>query len=426
MNENILLINVHSSKNVGDAALLKATLQQLKQNFPTSQVLICMDDPDSHAGPEKKINSIFSWVYPFRNGSNDGWNYFKLALLLPATLLPLLSQKLFGKKIWFLSPASIRGIVNAYLDADLVISKPGGFLYSSGRGTSLLIAIYSIIYAHWAGKPIYIFPQSIGPLKRFWESLLIRQLLERIRIVMVRESISFKLIKDLGVRNTRVHLIPDTAFCLPDAGPEAGDIWLQQHGINPHLGFPLLGMTTINWGAQNKNFKLQSDYESACAAAIKYFVEKNNGRVLLFPQVYGPLASQDDRIPAHRILDQLSYLAGLVKVIDEPVPSDVLKSIYGWMDVFIGNRMHSNIFAISKGVPIVAIGYLHKTEGIAQMVGVERWVIDIQQLHGKVIQEKLAELWLVRQEWRLVIQEKLPLLLKKARSEEHTPTLHTL
>mgnify|MGYP000347195664 CR=1 FL=1 len=48
------------------------------------------------------------------------------------------------------------------------------------------------------------------------------------------------------------------------------------------------------------------------------------------------------------------------------------------------------------------------------MVGVERWVIDIQQLHGNVLQEKLAELWLVRQEWRLVIQEKLPILLKEA------------
>jgi colanic acid/amylovoran biosynthesis protein len=414
MNEKILLINVHSSKNVGDAALVQVTLQQLKKNFPTSQVLLCMDDPDSHTGPEKTINSISSWVYPIRNDGKAGWNYLRLAMLLPVSLVPLLSQKLFGRKIWSLSPASIRRIIDAYLDADLVVSKPGGFLYSSGRGINLLIAIYSIIFAHWAGKPVYIFPQSIGPLNHWWELSLLRQLFERVRIVMVREPVSLEFIRDIGLRNPRVYLIPDSAFCLSDAGSEAGNYWLQQHGINPQFGFPLLGMTIINWGAQNRAFDLQLEYESACAVTVKYFVEKINGRVILFPQVYGPLESQDDRIPAHRVLDRISYLTGYVKVIDQPVPAELLKSIYGWMDVFIGTRMHSNIFALSKGVPIVAIGYLHKTEGIARMVGVEKWVIDIRHVKGNVLQEKLAELWSVRQEWKQKIQDKLPSLLEEA------------
>ena len=414
MNENILLINIHSSMNVGDAALLQVTLQQLRLKFPSSQMLLCMDDPDSHKGSEKTVQSIFSWVYPFRNDRKSGWNYIQLCILLPVSLIPLLSQRLFGRRIWLFTPARMRKIVSAYLDADLVVSKPGGFLYSSGRGISLLIAIYSIIYAYWAGKPVYIFPQSIGPFNHKWESFLMRKLLERVRIVMLREPISFQLVKDLGLRNPRVHLIPDSAFCLQDAGAEAGRNWLQQRGINPQPGLPILGMTAINWGAQNKAFDLQSEYEAACVAAIRYFAEKINGRVILFPQVYGPLASQDDRIPAHRISDQLAYLAGMVKVIDEPIPAELLKSIYGWMDVFIGTRMHSNIFALSKGVPVVAIGYLHKTEGIARMVGIEKWVIDIRQMHGDVLQEKLAELWSVRQEWRQKIQLKIPSLLVEA------------
>lgn len=414
MNENILLINIHSSKNVGDAALLKVTLEQIKKNFPTGRIHLCMDDPGSHTGPEPIHNSIYSWVYQFSGDKKPGWNYLRLVILLPVTLIPLLWMKLFGRKISWLTPAGIRETINAYLDADLVVSKPGGFLYSSGRGISLLVAAYSIIYANWAGKPTYIFPQSIGPLNFPWESNLIRSLLDRVRVVMIREPISLKLINEIGVKNQNVHLIPDSAFCLRDSGPDAGRNWLQARGIHPNQGLPMLGMTTINWGAQNKAFQLQSDYEAACVLAIKYFIEKVNGRVILFPQVYGPLASQDDRIPAHRITDQLPSLSGLIRVIDEPLPAELLKSIYGWMDIFIGTRMHSNIFALSKGVPVVAIGYLHKTEGIARMVGIENWVIDIRKLKGNILQEKLAALWLARQEWRHKIQQKIPNLIIEA------------
>ncbi len=414
MTEKILLINIHSSKNVGDAALLHVTLQQLEKNFSSSEITLCMDDPSSHSGQGHVIQSIFSWVHPFKSNEKTGWNYLHLALLLPATLIPLLSQKLFMRKIWLFSPNSIRDIVSAYLDADLVVSKPGGFLYSSGRGISLLIAIYSILYAHLAGKPVYILPQSIGPLNHFWEKILIRWLMERVRILMVREPISFNLIKEIGVQNPNCQLIPDLAFAMEASPHEAGGDWLIQHGINPKIGFPLLGMTVINWGEQNKAFDFQADYEEACCAAIRYFIEKINGRVVLFPQVWGPLRSQDDRIPAHRLLESLSDIAGGIKVIDKPIPAELLKSIYGWMQIFIGTRMHSNIFALSEGVPIIAIGYLHKTEGIAQMAGIEQWTIDIRHVHGNILRDKLIELWPERRVWRERIQMTIPKLIQEA------------
>lgn len=413
MNEKILVINIHSSKNVGDAALLQVTLKQLRENFPTSKILLCMDDPGSHSGPEETINSISSWVYAYDNETSAGWNYFRLTILLPVTLFPLLYYRLFKRKIHIFTPASIRKIVDAYLDSDLVISKPGGFLYSSGRGITLLIAIYSIIFAGWAGKPIYIFPQSIGPLNRKWEAFLIRKLLERVRIVMVREPVSLQFIKNIGINNQSVYLLPDPAFCLPAEEPDSGYHWLLEKGIEPQPGSPILGMTIINWGAQNKIFDFQAEYEDAYIAAINYFVVVLKGRVILFPQVYGPLSSQDDRIPAHRILEQLSHLEEMVTVIDQPIPAGLLKSIYGWMDIFIGTRMHSNIFALSQGVPIIAIGYLHKTEGIARMVGVEEWVIDIRNMKGVVLQEKLADLWAVRQKLKETILEQIPAIIEE-------------
>ncbi len=214
MNEKILVINIHSSKNVGDAALLQVTLKQLRENFPASKILLCMDDPDSHTGPEEMINSISSWVYAYNNDKSAGWNYFRLAMLLPVTLFPLLCYKLFKRKIHIFTPASIRKIVDAYLDSDLVISKPGGFLYSSGRGITLLIAIYSIIFADWAGKPIYIFPQSIGPLNRKWEAFLIRKLFERCTNCYGSRASFVAVIKEYWLKKSICLFITRSGFLL--------------------------------------------------------------------------------------------------------------------------------------------------------------------------------------------------------------------
>ena len=41
--------------------------------------------------------------------------------------------------------------------------------------------------------------------------------------------------------------------------------------------------------------------------------------------------------------------------------------------------MHSNIFALSGGVPTIAVSYLHKTEGIMQGLGLEDWIIPIDR-----------------------------------------------
>jgi colanic acid/amylovoran biosynthesis protein len=266
-----------------------------------------------------------------------------------------------------------------------------------------------------AGKPVYMFPQSVGPLHRPWEGRLIRWLLERVRIVMVREPISLRLIQECGVRNPRCHLMPDVAFALPAAGREAGETWLRELGIDLPEKHPRLGMTMVNWGAQNPRFGLQTRYEAACAAAARFFIERYHGRVILFPQVWGPLASQDDRIPARRLAAQLADLADAVIVVEQPLPAGLLKSVYGWMDLFIGTRMHSNIFALSEGVPVIAIGYLHKTEGIACMAGVGEWAVDIQSMDEAVLVEKMRALWAERQAWREHILQVVPGLIRQAR-----------
>jgi len=413
--EKILLLNVHSSMNVGDEALLQSALEQLRTAFPDSQITLSINDLANYTGEERAYPSLYSWVHPVGVQGETEWKIGRLAWLLPASLLPVFSKRWLKRANFWLTPTSLRQILRAYLEADLAAGTPGGYLFSSGRGLSLLLVMYSLYLAWLAGKPVYLLPQSIGPMRHGWEKWLLCRLLERMRMVMVREPVSLQLVQSYGVRNPRVKLIPDMAFGLPNMAPQDVEGWFRKQGIDPDDGRPCLGITIVNWEAQNKSFTRQSIYEQACAEAARWFVTNVGGRVVFFPQVWGPTQDQDDRIPARRVTERLGDIARDIFLIQEPLTMRLIKVVYAKMNLFIGTRMHSNIFALSAGVPVIAIGYQHKTRGIAIMAGVSEWVIDIQDVDKEILVERLAVLWKNKATVCSHLHEVMPNILRQAR-----------
>ncbi len=415
MATKVLILNVHSSRNAGDAALAFMTLELLKEHFFPLQAILSMDDPGSHQGEGVATGSLTTWLKSVSPEGKPRWNKSKLLWLLPATILPLLTYRLFGRPVNTLTPKALHGLIGAYIEADLVVSEAGGFLYHSGSGLTLLIAFYSLALAFVTGKPLYIFPQSIGPFKRKWECRLAKWVFTRARIVMARERISLKQIESCGVLSDKSVLIPDLAFSFPSAPANAAESWLSGQGIDLAKDRPLLGLTVINWGAQNTEFNLQSKYEAAIISSVKFFIETYGGKALFVPQVWGPLPVQDDRVPAQRIQASLMEYASHIHVIEEPLAPDLLKAVYGRMDMFIGSRMHSNIFALSEGVPVIAIAYQYKTEGIAQMLGLGEWVININQIDSPSLINLLSALCEKKDAIRKQLLANIPSIISQTR-----------
>ncbi|MGE5221224.1 MAG: polysaccharide pyruvyl transferase family protein [Omnitrophica WOR_2 bacterium] len=410
----ILLLNLHSSSNAGDAALTAVTIHQLKQHFPECCLTLAMDDPGSHSGEGRPVQSLNGWVRKTGTDGKSKWRFSRLLWLIPGSIFPILTYRLFGRGFYRLTPPGLRGLMQAYIQSDLAVSVPGGFLYSSGSGLTLLIALFTLWLARLAGKPFYIFPQSIGPFRRRWERRAVRRVLSLARVLMVREPVSLQELKACGISHPRTYLLPDMAFSYQGVPRKTAEEWLTSHGIDPSRDRPLLGMTLMNWGEQNPQFRLQSEYEDACASAARFFIQQYGGKVLLFSQVWGPFSSQDDRVPARRAAAKLPDLSASIRVVEDPLPPDLLISLFGLMDVFIGTRMHSNIFALSQGVPAIAIGYQHKTRGIAEMAGIAPWVIDIRTIDAPALIEKLKSLWTEREAVRKRLQQTVPALIRQA------------
>ncbi|WP_420645557.1 polysaccharide pyruvyl transferase family protein [Candidatus Leptofilum sp.] len=386
----ILIINLHSSYNAGDDVLTRVTISQLKQSFVHPQIILAMNDPASHDGQEKAVGSFMSWLKP-KNKSQFSWGVLKIPWLLSLCLLTVVFYRLFGvPKLDWMSPAR-RELVHAYLEADLVVSSAGNFLYSSGYGITLLVTLFTIKYAMLLGKPVYMMPQTVGPLSHGWERKLTAFVLRGMRLCFVRDAISKLELEKMKVWAENCTIVPDMAFLFPSVPPKDGQTFLPDANIHEKRQ-SWLGVTLINWEAQNKLFRQQARYETAVAAAIRHFVQVYNGVVFLFGQVRGPTSADDDIVPARRVKKKLAQLENKVVLVEKVLSAEQLKAAYGQMDLFIGTRLHSNIFALSQGVPAILIQYQYKTEGVAKMLDLEEWVLNIETIEPNAIICKLDAL----------------------------------
>jgi colanic acid/amylovoran biosynthesis protein len=414
---NILVINIHSSTNAGDAALMLQTIAGLQSSFPGCSLTLAMDDPASHDGPERKVGSLLHWLKSTQRGATSRWNMRNLLVFLPASVISLLVHALFKRRVFpFMTPAQ-RDSISAYFDADLVVSKPGGFIYTgSGLGLPFLLTLYTIAFALGCGKPHYMLPQSIGPVSRGWQRRLARWALNHTRITMLRESISVREVQSMGVDPARYAEVADLAFAYPPAAAEDARAWLRRHGVGMDSAQPRIGVTAINWAAQENTFGLQQQYEAALAEALAAFAGKIGAQLVFFPQVIGPTVEQDDRVVARRVAESMPG-SDLVLIDAQPAP-DVMKAAIGMMDLLVGTRMHSNIFALSGGVPVVAIGYLHKTRGIMHLLGLQDCVIDIGDINAGALAAKIQQVWDARADLR----QRIMLQAERMRQSASTAT----
>lgn len=402
----ILIINLHSSNNAGDDVLTKVTVSQLKKAFSSPELTLAMNDPASYDGPGITVSSFMTWFKDDKNALSFRKSFVAFWVLC-LSLLTAVVYRLFGVCIMGWVGSTRKDLLRAYLEADLVISSAGNFLYSSGRGTTLLITLFTISFAMLAGKPVYMMPQTVGPLKRHWERAFTATVLRKMRLCFVRDKISKLELMKMGVWTDRCFLVPDIAFVFSEPVYQDGAAVLKTAGIDSARNRPLLGVTLINWAAQNKWFNQQEQYETAVAAAIRHFVQVYNGWVVLFAQVRGPTWAEDDIVPAKRVKKSLLELADKVVIVESIITADKLKAAYSHMDLFIGTRLHSNIFALSECIPAIMIQYQYKTRGVAKMLDLEEWVLDIETIESDLLIERLDELIVQKAGLRIKIAQVL-------------------
>ena len=369
----ILLVNVHSGCNLGDLAILQATLRGLREVYGDVQITVAVNHPSSLVQfPEIEcLGSFTSWVERVVDGRFRGriaqMPVYAVLLLLAALLFRLTRRRLtFGSR-------EQRRLLEAYYEADLVLSCGGGYFFAYKPLSPFFVwALAALAFPLALGKRVVMLPQSIGPIGGRLNRALACQVLGRVGSVMLREPNSAAyLAKTLGVSRPQV-VLPDLAFSLAAPCP------LHPREEAGNRKRPRVGVTVIDWAAQTRSFGRQAAYEEALVGLLVRLSQRYDARVEVFSQSFGPTVDQDDRAAAGRLYDRLSsIIADVVLGADFDDPAAIMGA-YSGLDLLIGSRMHAAILGLCVGVPVLVVGYQPKAAGMMALLGLERYCLDIE------------------------------------------------
>ena len=68
--------------------------------------------------------------------------------------------------------------------------------------------------------------------------------------------------------------------------------------------------------------------------------------------------------------------------------------------MLVSMRLHALIFGATHSVPLLALSYAHKVRGLMRVLGMERWVVEVETRTPPVeeLEMKLRILWQMRVE----------------------------
>lgn len=418
---NILLLNPHSPQNAGDLAILQESLACLRAAHPDARISVTINDPRPEEllppGAEY-LESLVRWLVDIDEAGRWHWHKRRAPLVALWLLLAAFAYRAAGLRLLPRQPAR-RRLMTAFYDADLVVVFGGGHLYARhGANISFLWLALGLALAIIMGKPLVMLPQSLGPVAGRAQRRLLRWLVERSSLVAAREFRSLRFLHQIGVRRP-VQVLPDLAFTTAEAPAERARELLAPYLAGVAPARPLVGFTLMDWGSQNDRFQRQERYEAAVRAAIAHLQDRYGAEVVVFSQCFGPSPDQDDRRIARRVAAQLAPERRII-VVDEALSPQELKAAYRQMRAMVATRMHSAIFALCAEVPTLVIGYLHKSEGIMETLGLERYAVAIDKVEPEPIRAMIDQLWADQEPIRARLRRRIPAL---SRTLEHLPRL---
>jgi colanic acid/amylovoran biosynthesis protein len=384
MSRTILINNVYSYRNKGDSAIVEAMMAYVRGICPGARIVLLSNfwkENQKYYTAADTQCAPHLWDIPMDDAK------LRRAVRAVKTMLGLGLQTLHV-------PGTNSQTMDLYRHADLLLDAGGGSLYSSNRhrvSLGLYQHLFNLWFAKKIGKPVVLAPQSLGPFNSNRERQATVSVLRKLDCVMIRERISSSFLREYNVDH---ELVPDIAFLANFVTRPSAAAQRYQATLPTEKLFRV-GVTVLDWRWAKAGLANEQDGEnriSAYLANIAHGLLKLNEtrpvHVSIFPQVTAGFGDTDAGV-SRRLMQMLLGKVPSVSVAEEDVTPSDLCNLYSGMDAFLASRMHSAIFAISRGVPTMAMAYQPKTIGTFDLLNLGGYVKDIQNVTGEDIAQHL-------------------------------------
>lgn len=407
----ILLTQFFSAKNKGDAAITSVMLSELQKIFPGSEILISTTS-DINEGQNfegaRQIKSLFFFAIYAQKAF-----FFRILRTLYMFLITTIWGIMYRTtklQLNYLLPQDLKILLSHYVTSDFIIFKGGGYI--NGRNNmhdniSLLIDMHEILLLKILGREIMLYSQSIGPLGNKFQKLITGWVLNKTDIIFAREQKTIDLLKEIGVTKPHIIKTVDAAFLFKTDKKEEMKGYLKSLGVDTSK--KMIGITARKWLDDIS----QAKFESELAKFADYLIRDINLQVLLIPQVVDPLHNEDDMVVNDNIKSKMRSAHGIF-VIEDGLDHYETKGIYENLELLVGTRMHSCIFALSGNIPVIPIEYEYKASGIMNDLGLGEWVIKIEEVTDDRLIKMFLRFTTRKNNYLKTLTKNIPLYINEA------------
>ncbi|HSK41401.1 MAG TPA: polysaccharide pyruvyl transferase family protein [Arenibaculum sp.] len=273
---------------------------------------------------------------------------------------------------------------------DMLLLGGGGILYDSEAKTYLR----EVSIAQEFGVPTFAFAIGIGPLRDREEREAVREGLNRMAGITVREITAKRLCEEIGVR-TPIAVTADPALLL---APEPfTDEMLSREGIPTDTR--LIGVSIRELGAAAPDLD-NAAYHDLIANAAEYMVRRFDAHAVFVPM------ERADLREIHRVISRMGT-ANRTHVLKGDYRPRRILDLMRRFDLAVGMRLHFLIFAALSGVPLMALPYAPKVMDFLTSLGIPQRTA-IEEAHAGAFLADLDRLWDERAEQLGIVARRLP------------------
>ena len=232
----------------------------------------------------------------------------------------------------------------------LFLAGGGSLIQDCTSTRSIVFYLTVLIMAKRAGAKTMLFSNGIGPIRKPFNRYLARIVLNRLTAISLRDSKSFEEIKSLGINRPSIYITSDPAILMEPSSKDNVD----ELAVNEDIpaGKKLIGFSIRKWG--------DTKYYDKIARIADYCFEHLN----LHP-VFIPMQHPCDLEASLAITGLMKHPAAIIKRMYSP---STMLGFVSRLEILVGMRLHSLIYAANQCVPMVGLVYEPKVEAFLKEV----------------------------------------------------------
>ena len=234
---------------------------------------------------------------------------------------------------------------------DLFILGGGGILYDADARTYLR----EVAMAREKGIPVMVYAIGAGPLEDPAAQQAVREALEHVDLITVRERGAHQALENAGVHREMIVTADPALLLKPEPLPRG---ILRSEGLEGRRR--LIGMSVREPGVAAPDID-EKVYHALLANAADFMVDRFDADIVFVPMEPGSLDNQH----SHAVIAQM-LRAQRATVLKGEYTSQQLLSLMSRFSFVVGMRLHFLIFAALRGVPFVALPYSGKVAGFLE------------------------------------------------------------